>query len=1057
MKYRLQLLLSTLTLLNICTAQVIQKYGPVIHYAHTSHRFDEIVNTTVPTGFDYTNATVLIKGENGNGFATFLLDIGDHNGNNTGINAFRFIVFNLDSNANKTSYRAIEVKDTQGKIITGTLGRTDGRSVFGPNGKIYIPTYGLAKYLIEFDQNNYTAIAYPVPPGLNDLYLVSAGPAQDASNPQTLIYGGTFNASQVWWFDPSSPTPEIKFISFEIDPRQNYINQVSGKGDWIYAKMVNRSLAGDAYRSLYAVNIKTQTKYLLFHSTKSNFNIYSLQDKQKPGENNVFLALNGKSPGTIYPNPTAISMSAPPPSGVSANCPCYNVDVYGQIWPFPSAIRTTYCKVPFYNANELTGYNPEYTTYQYNQNFAWNKNTHQPFVTPPLVNGEYICNPNIDNGAFINFPWDFTKTFSNLPNSAYNYYFRITGAQVDISNPIEDGNHAWVNWKSYDPLFSTARKPKTSWDGVQTLTYQLYGKAVHSKTVGYYSITGKASDLRDYDANLSGLAMTAATGMGWPNGAGTLVKGDKKEGFGVIKGVPVSATNPLGYTHELYGDKINETEDIFTLGDLFPGKNLATHMISGYPGDVQLFTYGKPIQYSSVCKNPVTGISDCNPRSISKMYPLEIILANGNTQYGPQTSVGARLYSTNYSPPANHIFDYKIVVAGAAGRARQGLFSSIGIHKFQFNDSTRNIIPITNAYKVIDRLNYSYFDNYTPICMTNETVPMSCIKMQGSQTGFINAPYNESKGYYVSANTACNPANLRLYISVRSLSSTVKKNQIWIFNPTTEKVNAALDIPDPELNISPIEYLRTISDFYIGKTTGCNTSGACIRTIFLFRMKNGIIDSSSIVKFKDTRISNILSFTVTDNVDDFRGNGKIFKVFLSYYDNVSKAQVGTVDIIASNNRRKLAFGTMYPFQNPDNAVIRDFAYVPKQGVTTTDLLMVGDKNLYILKDVVPVINYDSTPSRNITVTRFSDQTTQATIYPNPFKDEVFLQTNDLLTGLCQVKVYDNTGKLVMTKQLSIDKKHSTQKIRVPVLLSKGLYTFQIIGKESSTSIKMLKQ
>ena len=136
MKYRLQLLLSTLTLLNICTAQVIQKYGPVIHYAHTWHRFDEIVNTAVPTGFDYTNATVLIKGENGNGFATFLLDIGDHNGNNTGINAFRFIVFNLDSNANKTSYRAIEVKDTQGKIITGTLGRTDGRSVFGPNGKI---------------------------------------------------------------------------------------------------------------------------------------------------------------------------------------------------------------------------------------------------------------------------------------------------------------------------------------------------------------------------------------------------------------------------------------------------------------------------------------------------------------------------------------------------------------------------------------------------------------------------------------------------------------------------------------------------------------------------------------------------------------------------------------------------------------------------------------------------------------------------------------------------------------------------------------------------------
>ncbi len=1060
MKQMCKYLLFSLLFCNICTAQVVQKYGSILHYPYTWHRFDEILNTTVPAGFDYTNATVLIKGESGNGFSTFLLDVGDHNGTNTGVNPFRVIIFNLDSNSisNNTSYIAVDVRDPQGNLITGTLGRCDGKAVFGPNGKIYTVTYGLGKYLIEFDQENFSAIAYPVPPGLSELFIVNAGPQPDATNPTTLLYGGTFNSSQVWWFDPSSANPEIKFIEFEIDPRQNYINQVAGRGDWIYAKMVNRSLAGDAYRSLYAVNIKTKTKYLLFHSTKSNFNIATYKDKQRPGENNVFISLNGKSPGTIYPNPTPILMSTPPPAGVGANCPCYNVDVYGQFWKFPVNTRLNYFKVPFYNANELTGYAPEFTSYQYNQNFAWDVNKTQPFVKPPLANGLYICNPNIDNGAFANFPWDFLKKFTRLPNSAYNYYFRLNGENVDIINPIEDGNHSWENWNSYDPFLNAPNKPKTSWDGQQTLTYQFPGKQLQTKTVGLFSATGKINDLKDYDADLSGLSMTTASGKGWVNGAATLVKGDKKEGFAVLKCVPVSTANPLGYTHEVYGQKINETDDILALGENFSGNNLATHMISGYPGDVQLFTYGKPIQYTSNCKSPVTGITTCNPRLISKMYPLELILPNGNTQYGPQTSVGARLYSTSYYQSANNVFDYKVVVAGAAGRARQGLYSTIGIHKFQFNDTLGSIIPVANAYKVIDRLNYSYFDNYTPICMTNEAAPMSCIKLQASTYGFINSPYNEGKGYYVPANNiTCKPTNLRMLLCVRSLDPTIKKNQLWIFNPTTERIISTLDFPDPELNYLPIEYLKTISDFYIGKTTGCNSSGNCVKTIFLFRIKNGVIDSSSIVKFKDTRISNLISFTVTENTDDFRGNGKIFKVFFSYYDNVNKAQLASVDIIAANGRSKLSFGPMFLYQNPDNVAVRDFAYVPKQGVSLTDLIMVGGKNLYVLKNVVPVKNYDTIAKRENKQIDKIENTSLVTVYPNPFNNEIFVNTSEIAIGNYNLKLLDNTGKLIFEMKMNVSSNHSIEKILLPYTMSKGIYIFQMVGNEISTTIKLMKQ
>ncbi len=1035
---------------NAGLSQTVQKYGPVLHYAYTWNRFDEIMNNTAPTGFDASSATLLINGENGQGYATLILDIGDHGGRNQGINPFRFIVFQLDSATNQATYRSIEVKDPQGSVMTSSLGRTDGKAVWGRDGKLYILTYGSGKYLVEFNQNNYTATAYPVPAGLDELFMATAGPLPDSTNTKTIIYGGTFNSSQVWWFDPTVPNPKIEFIQFELDGMQNYVHGVIGKGDWLYARLINRSLAANAYRSAWAVNIKTKTKYLIFHSTKANFELKGFKDNQRANQYNIFLVLNGKSPGTIYPTPTAIPMGNLPPAGVGINCPCYNIDPKGVYWKFPSNIRNTYFKAPYYSASELTGYNPEYTINQYNENYAWDKATHQPFINPPSVGGNFICDPNLNNGKFFNFPWGLRSKFSNLPTSAYNYNFRLTGEKADFKNAIEDGNHLWLGWDSYDPMIINSNKPKTSWDGNNTLYFQFPGKALQSKQVGFFTVTGNANDLKDYDANLMGLSMTASSGDGWVNGASTLVKGEKKEGYGIMKGVATNSTNPLGYSHALLGRNNVDADDIIAMGPVFNGNRLGTHMFSGYPGSIQIYTLD-----TNGCTGTPTSSLICRPRNVSKMYPLEIILPDGNTQYGPETSVGARVYSPdNYLPNTNNIINYKIVSVGAAGRARQGLYSAIGIHNFQYNESTGTVIPITKPYKIIDRLNYSYMDSLTPISMTNEATSLSCI-IQPKTLGLINAPYNEAKGYYKPSNSTCRSAYLRLLISTRSIIGSIKKNQIWIYNPNTDLISAAMDIPDPDLNLMPIEYLKTVGDFYMGKTTGCDASGKCVRIIFLFKVNNNAIVPGSIVKFTDPTISNITNFTVTDNVDDFRFDGKIHKVFLSYRDQVNKVRIASFDIIASNNRNKISFSSMTNYIYNDNDEIVDFAYVPKQGVSVTDLLMVGGKNLYVLKNVVPIKDYYAPPSivgSDVVLTK-----SEADVFPNPFQNQITINTSSLSIANYTLKLIDNTGKELFTRKIAVDFKHSAYKMNIPTSLCKGLYLLQIVGKENSKTIKLVKE
>ena len=275
----------------------VKLYGPGLpNRTFTFSNFELIRNSITPgSAYDVSTSTVLIPGNaflNFNCYyATCFLDIGDNDGN-VGKQAFRFMVVFLDSTGQNTTYRAINVYDsTRTNIITTSLGRTDGKACFGPGGKIYFTTYAPYNdttkpgYLIMFDPAEITATAYSFPKGFGKPYIASAGPIPDANNPTTLIYGGTFDASQVWWFNPSdlgiryiSYTQAGKTIFPEVDPRQNYVDQIQGKGNWIYVGLNRKGIEGGAYKSVYAINIATQKKYLLFQSTMGNFNLIARKD-----------------------------------------------------------------------------------------------------------------------------------------------------------------------------------------------------------------------------------------------------------------------------------------------------------------------------------------------------------------------------------------------------------------------------------------------------------------------------------------------------------------------------------------------------------------------------------------------------------------------------------------------------------------------------------------------------------------------------------------------------------------------------------------------------------
>ena len=495
-----------------------------------------------------------------------------------------------------------------------------------------------------------------------------------------------------------------------------------------------------------------------------------------------------------------------------------------------------------------------------------------------------------------------------------------------------------------------------------------------------------------------------------------------------------------------------DANDIYCVSETVNGNEFATNMLAGYPGYVDFYNTMLPFQYSYLCTSPTGNVQDCNPRRISQMGSIRNQLPNG-TQIGPETSVGARLYCSNPGAPDLH---YKVISMGVPQRARQGKDVVIGIHDFMFEKNTRTVQ--SQGYRVVDKFIYDYFNDYQVYCITNEATDVHCMQQEGRLRN-INAPYNDGTGYYTTEGRPNCPSKvLKTIMSVRSLETGVLKNEFWIFNPETEELEQRIDMPYPQLNLFPIGKMQTVGDRYFAMINGCVPAIGCIKRIFSFKIENGSIDPASIVWFSDPGISNINTFFVAGNTRRYYEAGDVFKVYVSYQDGTDHSQVGSFDVIAGNQyMQDIDFGPMTTYAYPPNNLDRivDFAYVLKdeERTATTDLLMVGGKNLYIVQDEVPLRNVYNRPSSAKPATK-GNQT--LTVTPNPFTQAIQVKLQGIKAGNYTISVLDNMGKTVYSEATWFTNSQP-RPLELPQNLNRGMYYIKVTGDHFIQSAKIIKQ
>lgn len=271
-------------------------------------------NTTPVVKHTDASECLLIKPSPGSSasFGALVLDIGDHNGNNVGYQPYKLLTFDLNSNQQGT-YSVNTVKDLSGNVITTNLGRFDNWHAFGANNKLYLGNYsgaiinGATSGIVEFDQDTYEAVKIPTPVDPSTGTAVGETYTLGTSIDNNLIYVGCFNSSRVWWYNPTTKIAES--FPFELDPYQNYIKTIVGKGDWIYAMTKENYGLGVG---IYAINIKTNKKYLLAHTNHPGVELGYVG-------NEVHIIASSIYKYIIYTDPLEIDANFIPPGQLTAN------------------------------------------------------------------------------------------------------------------------------------------------------------------------------------------------------------------------------------------------------------------------------------------------------------------------------------------------------------------------------------------------------------------------------------------------------------------------------------------------------------------------------------------------------------------------------------------------------------------------------------------------------------------------------------------------------------------------------------------------------------------
>ncbi len=1109
--------------------QKVKLYGVAFpHRIYTFWNFQTLQNTETP-GPAYLpgTSTPIINSEFG-AYATWFLDIGDNDGY-VGKQAFRIMVAHLNPNGVGSTYQAIEVYDaTRTNIISTSLGRVDGKACYGPGGLIYFTTYSpmnstIPGYLIVFNPAVLTATAYPFPENFGLPYTLNAAPTPNANVVSTLIYGGTFNKSNVWWFDPANTAAGIQFISYntgiqfpEIDPRQNYVDNVIGRGNWIYVEMYRRGIEGGAYSSVYAINIVTKIKYLLFHSTQHKFSLIDIKD---PTTNQNIVALkmdHGMTPGTIYTNPVAIPLNTDYPAGMSTNCPCYNVaplqtnGLYHQnIRPFIignySGHYFDYANPfqPFYNGTKMpvSSRNPfENTSFNYNQNYALPRTNiiggTTTTVDPPRVGDAttpFICDRFLNNNAYINLPWDLMENFDKVPNADHQYTFRLNGKDVDVTNVIETSStNNLVHWNSYD-LISYIPKieiPKTSWDEKNKILYYKFDnfplQVMPILKQDIYPIqfpnATTNNGLQYYIPNVSGLAMTANSGQGSPSGiATTLIKAVRNEGFSKIYSDPVGL---FGYSITYLEKLHNDANDVLTIAEDQLGHEFGTNIVAGYPGGIDIYNANKPSTYTNLCYSG-NNTTLCNPRRICSMGSLRktINISHNNiTKYGPETPAGVRLYSPDYYTPLLNntgLINYRIVTVGVPNRGRQGYDIAIGMQDFTVDQNpANNVNTITlGDFDVLDFHDVSSgcgdFDKYHASCLANAPTNYSCSNQGLGALRYINSPYNDGVGYYnTNGSSTCPSQYLGMAISVRSLTNNL--NEIWFFDPYNKTIYNKITMPDYLSQVEPITDLTTVGEMLVAKAIYQLPSAISPNTnqkypvIFMFQPGNFAIEPGTLKMYSNPDFKNIHKIFVTNGSTNipYQQDNNLFKIFVHYNNDYGTAnlRIACIDLDGElntvMNRMDMDFTRFteydYSSPSPNNVAftdkILDFAYVPNDNAAMQDLLMVGGQNLYILHGVVPHV----TDIDLVIYGKHSVKNISLQAHPNPFTNQITLISKNIQSGYYTVTLSDQMGRRLQHQRLYFTSNTPTR-LNVPSNLAKGVYIVQVANQQTRQTIKVEKQ
>ncbi|HOI32660.1 MAG TPA: T9SS type A sorting domain-containing protein, partial [Bacteroidales bacterium] len=78
------------------------------------------------------------------------------------------------------------------------------------------------------------------------------------------------------------------------------------------------------------------------------------------------------------------------------------------------------------------------------------------------------------------------------------------------------------------------------------------------------------------------------------------------------------------------------------------------------------------------------------------------------------------------------------------------------------------------------------------------------------------------------------------------------------------------------------------------------------------------------------------------------------------------------------------------------------------------------------------------------------------VYPNPFSDKLFVQTENTIDEGFDLTIHDITGRMIVEQQIE-NSGHNSFEIKLPEHLDKGLYFITISYANQQQIIKVIKQ